>query len=150
MPFTKALFSDLKISEVCGGFCWKRNSFIHLLATCEKFTRALLAHHIFFDFSSNKGQCSLEIEKPLRPEDIGIWRIYFDAGINEINYIGCVFDVKDTTSRLRTASRTKRSNRESKELRSLRFHSSSLLLIISRSQHDRNPRRPNHHHNHHL
>lgn len=39
----------------------------------------------------NKGRCSVEIEKPLRPEDIGTWRIYHSKTTES----GCVFRVQD-------------------------------------------------------
>lgn len=40
-------------------------------------------------------RCSLEIEKPLKDEDKGVWRIYFD----DHNEIGCVFDLGNQTTK---------------------------------------------------
>jgi hypothetical protein len=49
---SKALFSDFKISVVCGGFFWERKSLINSFVICRKFSRALQAHQIFFIFSA--------------------------------------------------------------------------------------------------
>lgn len=43
--------------------------------------------HLYFRLESSK--CSLEIQKPLQKEELGVWRMYLD----ERNSKGCVFQI---------------------------------------------------------
>ncbi|XP_063701375.1 uncharacterized protein LOC134831550 [Culicoides brevitarsis] len=54
----------------------------------------LMDHYSTYDTHLNKGKCSLEIEKPLKPEDIGTWRIFHTKEDDS----GCVFRLHDDSS----------------------------------------------------
>ncbi|XP_053679220.1 uncharacterized protein LOC128730213 [Anopheles nili] len=77
----------------------------------------LLDGHLTDRYSSyntkiSKGICSLEIKKPLIPEDIGVWRIY--QLLNPNDYTGCVFDIKSRRSSKSRFIRTRGSAKENR------------------------------------
>uniref|UniRef100_A0A336MRI0 CSON003013 protein n=1 Tax=Culicoides sonorensis TaxID=179676 RepID=A0A336MRI0_CULSO len=107
--FIKVLMEEEHEKEVKGKII---ETDTHVILTCQDYSglcRAEMPHktrqlllmdgllmdrYSTYDTQINKGRCSIEIEKPLRPEDIGTWRIYH----SEKDDSGCVFRVHDDSA----------------------------------------------------